>query len=163
MEELAPLQIGYIDEERFEMVDLIHSYQLSADFAHWITQGKFEQTILQEQSESGKYTRVMHYQFDNCIFFNGRGEFYETSLSAEMFKAVMKIPTPYYSSHPDYQSIYKSYISKVITENCYSTIAQLKMGDEMIGMAWEIYDLPFLIKLYRKKMDPLRYWRNSRL
>jgi hypothetical protein len=162
MEAAVIAQVGFVKEEALEIIDLVNNFVSSADFAQWVTDGRFAHTIIKEGIEDGKYARASQYDLDGSIFFNGRGEFCIDLMPRKAIKALMQNHSPIYSSDPSYEGVVKTSISKTIAEPYYTVISQLHVKTEVVGTVWEIYNLPRLIKIYKNKDDPIRYWRNSR-
>lgn len=162
MESPIPIQIGPVEEENLEIIDLIHSFKLSADFAHWITEGRFIQKILQDHLVNGKYTRIFQYHLDGVVFFNGTKEIYLDKMNKAMFDNIVKNRTPFYEDDLFFSQVQKTNLSNVIAEPYYNMISHLYMMGQHVGTSWEIYELSRLVRIYQQKDDPIRYWRKNR-
>jgi hypothetical protein len=159
---LAPIQAGYIDEQALEIVDLIHQFSASADFANWITDGRFTHFIAHEHVEFRKYMRTYLYKSETRPFFHGRIEVDTDKMNKEVVQILTQNQSPVYSMDSHFNEMKKANISRVIVEPYYTLISHVVYKNNNIGMCWEIYNLSDLAKIYNKKNDPLRYWRTSR-
>lgn len=154
------LQIGQLDSETHEIIDLIDSYALPADFFHWLSDGTFTPKLITEKMQTGRYTRMSQYYIQNSLVFTGRGDFNLSKLSKDMVQLLTSKKTPIVSTMPEILNLKKEVTSRVCTDLYYTIISQITNKDEHVGFAWEIYELPEIIKLYNSKNDPLRHWRN---
>lgn len=162
MENLAPIQVGPVEDDTHEIIRLIQSYYLSADFANWISEERFTQKILKEHRENGKYTRIFQYDLEGVIFFSGTKEFHLDKMDKEVIDVVLKKQPLVHSSDAFFSKMEKVNLAKVIAEPYYNVISHLYNKGEIIGVSWETYDLPRLVHIYRHKDDPIRYWRKDR-
>lgn len=162
MEQNLPMiQTSFVEEESFEIVDLIHNFTTSADFAEWVTGSQFQTIIPHSYIADNKYTRTYLYNFEETNFFHGKFEIQTERLGNQTIQAFVN-QVPIHSNVEHYSAISKKNISRILAPIYYTIISQLVLNNEPIGMVWEVYNLPQLIKIYNKKNDPLRYWRNNR-
>lgn len=160
--ELAPVQIGQPDYETLEIVDLIHSFAKSADFAQWITDKKFTHTILSEKMKNEIYSRSYTYSMGEEIFFHGKFEVETSKLDNATFQVVTKKRDLISSESPNFDNVKKINISRILAPPYYTVVSKLNINQKNGGMIWEIYFLESLMKIYNKKRDPWRFWRSSR-
>ena len=55
------LHIGQLDSETHEIIDLIDSYALPADFFHWLSEGTFTPKLITEKMQGQRYTRMSQF------------------------------------------------------------------------------------------------------
>lgn len=162
MEQNLPIiQTSFVEEESLEVVDLIYNFLSSTDFADWMTGSQFKTVIPHSYVADGKYTRTYLYNFEDTIFFHGKFEIQTERLGKSTIQALIS-QAPLYSKMDSYSGISKKNVSRILAPLYYTIISQLVLNSEPIGMVWEVYNLPQLNKIYNKKNDPLRYWRNQR-
>jgi hypothetical protein len=154
------VQIGYLDSEMLEVIELINSYVLPADFFLWLSNASFTQKLMQEKIHEEKYTRISQFYIQNSLVFTGRAEFNLRSLPKETVQFLTSKKLPMITSIHECLKFRKSPISQVSADLYYTVISQLVHKDENIGFAWEIYELPEIIKIYNNLHDPLRHWKN---
>jgi len=162
----APLvQIGYLDNDAHEIIDLINLHDLPADFLQWLSKGNLSYNIVQEQLSEGKYTQLSQYSIQNALVCTERVEFDLKYLNSQAIQLLTQTKLPLLSNKVSSQfglgEVKKEVISKISTELHYTVISQLCNKDEPFCFSWEIYELPKIIDLYNKLNDPLRYWRNN--
>lgn len=159
--DMAATQLGYLDPEMLEIVDLIHQFTTSADFADWITDGNFKNVILDHKLLNGEYKRLYQYELNGDSFFNGKTQIETENLPKEIIHSLNE-KLPIATQNPVFSEVSKSNISRVIAEPFYTVISQCFHRKAYAGMVWEIYNLEQLVKIYKTKKDPLRRWRNTR-
>jgi len=153
MLDLVPFQVGPVEEKTLELVDLIDSYNLATDFAHWISDGEYTCTVLKEHSEQGKYTRIVQFRLGDCIFFNGTGEFFTDRMDADMILTLTKTSASIHSNSARFAKLKKINISKVISDPYYTVVSRFYANNEIAAASWAVYNLPRLVKIYNKKHD----------
>ncbi len=154
------VQLGPIDSETHEVIGLIDNYALPADFFFWLSNGSFTSTIMQEKIQDKKYTRISQFYIDNTLVFTGRVEFDLDKLPKDTVQFLTSKKTPLISSIPECLNFKKEVASRVSADLYYTIISRLTNKHENIGFAWEIYELPEIVKIYNGLQDPLRHWRN---
>ena len=155
------IQKGPLDQETLEMIYLINSYALPADFFQWLSNGTFTQNVIQEKITGGRYTRIAQYMIDTISVFTGRIELDLNKLSKDVVKFLTSGRTPIISSVPEFSETEKEPVSKTSTDLHYTIISNLYSKNQLTGYCWEIFDLPPIVQLYSKIDDPLRHWRNG--
>ena len=63
-----------IPEELLEVFNAIHQFTTSADFALWLTDGKFNHHVYENRVEEEKHKRSYKYDFQGHVFFQGKIE-----------------------------------------------------------------------------------------
>lgn len=154
-------QIGPLDSETHEIIELIDAYPFAADFFKWLSTDPFTQKILIEDIFEDKYTRVTQYFVGGSLVFTGKAEFKIHKLPKEAAQFLTSGKVPIDTSSDGFTSVKKVQVSKLYTEMHYSIISHFHNGEELGGVGWEIFELPVIIQLYSKKNDPLRHWRNG--
>jgi hypothetical protein len=61
------VQIGLLENETQEIIDIIDSHTLAADFFNWLSKGSFTQQIIYEKFYEGKYTRIIQYYVKDLL------------------------------------------------------------------------------------------------
>ena len=159
---MAPhIQMGLIESETHEIIELINSYTMPADFFQWLSGGSFDFKILQQEIEDGKFKRISQFHIGSSLVFTGRVEINTESFSKETIQFLANANTPFLSSSPALSRVRVDRVSKIMSETYYTTISNLLNLKEPAGVSWEIYELPQIIQIYKKLADPLRHWRNS--
>ena len=154
-------QIGYLDSEAHEIIELINNYPHPFDFLQWLTDGKAEYRILQERLEEGKYTRISQSYLKDTLVFTGRIEYNVCKAPKETVQFLTKARKPIDSTMPEVAKFRKQPAASVSEDLHYTVISSLFVNEESIGFSWDIFELPPIIKLYHKMNDPLRHWRKS--
>ncbi|MGD0665334.1 MAG: hypothetical protein ABSA17_06345 [Rhabdochlamydiaceae bacterium] len=155
------VQIGLLENETQEIIDIIDSHTLAADFFHWLSKGSFTQQIIYEKFYEGKYTRIIQYYIKDLVVYTGRGEFELNKFPMEAIQFLTSKKVAIDSTTPEFSKFKKEPVSKVSTDEYYTVISRLCNKDELAGFAWEIYELPRIVEIYSKLGDPLRYWRKK--
>ncbi len=155
------IQVGHLDEEIQEIINLIRSYELPSDLFQWLTDGNYTKNILQENTLHNKHTRIVQYGVDSIPLFTGRVELWFDHLSQEAIKFIVNDKRPLGNDNSKFLNFQVKRFSQTTTELHYTVVSKIYKQDTVIGSGWEIYELPELIKLYSKMEDPLRYWRSN--
>ncbi len=155
------IQTSPLDNETLEMIYLINSYSLPADFFQWLSNGTFTQHVIQEKTTEGRYTRIVQYSIHTISVFTGRIELDLSKFSKDTIKFLTSGKTPIVSSLPEFSELQKEPISKTCSELHYTIISNFYNKNQCAGFCWEIFDFPPIIQLYNKMDDPLRHWRNG--
>lgn len=153
------IPIGPLETETYEMINLINTYEMPADFFAWISGGTFRSKLLKEEISPGMYKRIAQYYIGNTLVFTGNGEFDLKKLPKEMIQNLTSSVTPIKQSIPGFDSLTRKIMTETSTELHYTVVAHLYLKNELVGYSWEIFELKKLIALYAKMNDPLRYWR----
>src|SRR4051812_34204241 len=96
----APLVCSHpIPETLVEIFSAIDQFTTSADFANWLTNGKFNYHIYENVVEEEKYKRTYQYNYEGHIFFQGKIEvdlslFPSTVVHAFTSKSLVSIENP---------------------------------------------------------------------
>lgn len=155
------IQIGSIDREIYEVIELINSYSLPANFIQWLSNGIYKYKLLLEKIVQDKYTRFGQFHIEDELIFTGRVEFELNKLSKDMVQFLTSKKLPIDMTRPEMVHFKKEPVSKVTTEFHYTIISRFLKNEQPIGFSWEIYELPGIVKLYNSLQDPLRYWKQS--
>ncbi|MBS0615505.1 MAG: hypothetical protein JSR58_03015 [Verrucomicrobia bacterium] len=156
------IQIGTLEDDHRSIIELIDIYKYGAAFLEWISDSTYTRQLVYDKTSDSKYLRFCIYHIEGVQVHSARAEFnldYITESSHNFLKGSQKnepLDIP-----PDF-GIERNPIRRIISEPYYTIIAQLMENDRVIGMIWEIYELPELAKFYAKKDDPLRYWMLNR-
>lgn len=155
------IQLGHLDEEIQEIINLIRSYELPSDFFHWLTNGNYTKNILQENIYDNKHTRIVQYNIDNIPLFTGKVEVELDKFSQEAIKFIINDKRPLGDDNSRFLNFKIHRFSHTYTELHYTVVSKLYKQDEIVGSGWEIFELPALVKIYNKMEDPLRPWRSN--
>ena len=147
-----------LEEDVINLIEFIDNYPLPANFVHWISDGDFTSRLIQDQPVSGHHSRIVQYYVKEILIFTGKAEFYLDKINKNISHIFKNKQTPIYQAN--ISEIEKRQISKTVADPYYTVISHLNEKDEIVGMSWEIYELPALVAIYRKKNDPLKYWRS---
>jgi hypothetical protein len=155
------VQIGYLDNNAHEMIELIQHYTFPADFFRWLTDGKFTFKILQERVQKGKYYRIVQYYVEDDLIYTGKVEYDLDKASKETVHFFTKKGIPIDASIPEFGNLSKQLITSVSVDLHYTSVSSILVKGEIVGFLWAIFELPQLIKLYNQMNDPMRHWRKS--
>lgn len=155
------IQASPLDNETVEIIYLINSYSLPADFFQWLSNGTFSEQVIQEKTADGKHTRIAQYSVETTTVFTGRVEFELNKFSRETVQFLTNGKGPIASSLPEFSQLQKETVSKTCTDLHYTVISNLYHKNQCAGFCWEIFDLVPIIQLYSKMDDPLRHWRSG--
>jgi hypothetical protein len=153
------VQIGHLDSETREIIDLIDSYALPADFFHWLSNGSFTQKLMTEKLQTDRYTRMGQFYVQSSLVFTGRSDYNLSKLPKDMVQFLTSKKTPMSSNMPESLNLKKEVASRICTDLYYTVISQFINKDENVGFSWEVYELPEIVKIYDNLNDPLRHWR----
>lgn len=153
------LQIGQLDSEAREIIDLIDSYALPADFFQWLSNGSFIHRLINEKLHTERYTRVGQFYVQNLLVFTGRADFHVNKLPKDVVQFLTSKKTPLNSDMPECVNLKKEVVSRISTDLYYTVISQFTSKGENVGFTWEIYELPEIVEIYSGLNDPLRHWR----
>lgn len=145
-----------------DLTESIDSFTTSADFFHWLIDGKFTEKVINEDNSVGQYSRIYQYYQDNVLLFTGKFNIFLDQTDPQLLKQVRSNPQILRKEEISLKNCSKKRLVQTIVEPFYNVISQCLHGEQVVGMCWEIYELSPLIRLYQKKEDPLRYWKSSR-
>jgi hypothetical protein len=148
--------------ELHDMVELVDTYDLPANLVQWLSNKDYSIHLIHEQISAEKYTRIAQYRVQECLLFTGKAVFYLDKLDKSFTHALLNHKEPISSMHPHFRELEKKRISAILSDPYYTVISHLHIRGTIVGIAWEVYDLPPLIELYKQKKDPLHYWKMSR-
>jgi hypothetical protein len=157
--ELIP--VGSLDPETYEMIHLINSFDMPANFFRWLSSGDFTAKVIAEEILTGKYKRIVQYHIQDSLVLTGNGEFDLNRLPKEAIQKLTAGVTPISRELPGFENLQRRIMTQISTELHYTVVAHLYMKEELVGFSWEIYELKKLIELYEHMNDPLRYWRKN--
>jgi hypothetical protein len=156
------IQADLLDEEYFDLIDLIDSYPVSTNFAHWLSGGDYSQDLISQNYVGHKYLRVTQYKIHEDVIFTGKHEFYLNKLSKDFIKKatnrVVDLPMEYLAKI----GFRKEKIARIAAETYYTVISRCYVKEELVALSWEIYELATILKIYKEKKTPLEYWMSER-
>lgn len=156
------VQADLLDEDYFDLIDLIDSYPVSTNFTEWLSGGNYTQEIIDQNYIGNKYLRVAQYKIHNTVIFTGKHEFYLNKLRKDFIKKitqrVVELPVDYLQSI----GFKKEKIARIAAETYYTVISRCYIREELVCLSWEIYELPAIHKIYKEKKSPLEYWMSER-
>lgn len=155
------IQMGHLDEGIQEIINLIKSYELPSDFFQWLTNGNYTKSILQENIQQNKHTRIVQYCVEGVPLFTGKVEVEVDKFSQEAIKFIVNVKQPLGDDNSRFLNLKIHRFSHTYTELHYTVVSKIYKQDELVGSSWEIFELPGLVKLYNKMEDPLRPWRSN--
>ncbi len=155
-------QIGSLEDDYHLIIELVDNYKCAAFFLEWLSDSSYTRNLIHHQTIDSKYLRFCTYHVEEVLVYTARAEFNLDVISDQtmlFLQGSQKSEKLLITS--DYALTFKP-IKKIISDPYYSVIAQIVENNEVIGMLWEIYELPQLAQMYSKKQDPLRYWKMER-
>ena len=132
-----------------ELVEIIHAFPLSADFLNWLSNEDFNYQILHEEVSQHRYQRIIRYTIENTLIFTGIKEFILDSLNPKIVQAITSQRTPLYFSQ--FSKASKKPLTTLLTSSHYTAISELSYEKIPCGTAWEIYQMPNILKFYQLK------------
>jgi len=155
------VQVGYVEEECLEIFDLIQGFHSAEGFSCWITDRNFKKFIHKNKIIDGKYNREWVYTLEKKTFFFGKVELEENQIPEDI-KSQLLCLNSNFKEVEQLLEIKKVRIHSLLTERHYTVISHVIHNDLIIGKIWKIFHLPILLDIYKKKRDPLRYYRKTR-
>lgn len=144
-------QSNPIPEDFIEVLNTIHQFPTSADFAIWLTNNQFNHHVYENKIEEEKYKRTYHYDFDGHIFFQGKAELDLNHFPTKTSQALMNNSLPSVKN-PLFDKVGKHCISRVFVEPYYTVISHGLYKTKIVGMVWEIYNLNHLLTLNKLRI-----------
>lgn len=153
------MQIGLVEAESREIVNLIDSYSSAEKFISWIADEKYEKKTIQNHLSENIYSRIVQYYVNQILVFTEKSELFLDRMNNENAKQLTAIASSRQLVSFAELKTDKKHISKVLADPYYNIVSYVYEKDEVCGISWEIYELLRLVKVYKGKADPLRYWR----
>ena len=155
------ISVGALDDETYEMINLINTYPFPADFFAWILRGNTAHQVIQEEISNGKYKRIDQYYFENSLIFTGKSELNLNQFSKNAVQNLTRDKKLITQSTEGLEKLTRKPMTKISTELHYTVVAHFYNRELPAGFSWEIFELTRLIEIYNQMNDPLRYWRKG--
>lgn len=155
------ISVGPIDNDAYEVINLINNYPFPADFFAWISGGNMTHQVIQGEIANGKYKRIDQYYFENSLIFTGKSEINLNQISKDAIRNLTHENKLITQSTKGLEKFKRKPMTKISTELHYTVVAHFYNLDLVAGFSWEIFELTRLIEMYNEMNDPLRYWRKE--
>lgn len=142
-----------IEEGYRVLVQCIDDQEKTPDFVECISDGNYQRNIIHDQIMDGKHTRISMFYIDSLLVLTCRSEISVEMASGDTLQFVNQTKSNEPICFSPIFKLEKNIISKVICDPYYNTISQLIEKNVVLGMLWEIYELPALWKAYSKKYN----------
>ncbi len=156
------VQIGPLEDDNHLIVELIDSHKCAASFLEWISDSSYSRNLIHHQTMNSKYLRFCTYHVEGVLVYTARVEFYLDAVNDQVMLFLKGSEKNEKLLIPSEIEFTFKHIKSIISDPYYSVLAQIIESNEIIGMIWEIYELPQLAQVYSRKKDPLRYWKMER-
>ncbi|MBS0649184.1 MAG: hypothetical protein JSS10_08185 [Verrucomicrobia bacterium] len=147
-----------LEAEILDLIDLIDSYHVSANFCTWLSDNQYKQNLIHEDYQGEKYLRITQFTIHDVLVFTGKHEFYLSTLDPTFRKKMTAPFVEVSASYLESLGYRKKRIARVASESSYTVISRNYMKDDLIALSWEIYELQPILKIYNEKKSPLKYW-----
>ncbi|MBS0615504.1 MAG: hypothetical protein JSR58_03010 [Verrucomicrobia bacterium] len=135
------------------LTHLIDRFKSSLEFIDWISNGCYERKIIHNHVQDGKHTHISMFYVEERLILTCRTEISLPLLtqdrvhflSKSMRNEPVSFPYPF-----DYQ---KNTLNTVVCEPYYTAISQYIVKNEVVGMSWEIFELPNLWDLHLSRNE----------
>ena len=155
------IQTSPIDSETHEIIELINGYPLPGDFFYWLSEGDFSQSNIEQKIVNEKYEKIGQLFIRDSLVFTGRVEMELKNFPKESIDFFMIRKKPFLSTSVEFSKFAIERKNNISSDLHYTLISDIIYNGIVIGVFWEIYELPRIIQIYNTLDDPLRYWRNS--
>lgn len=156
------VQADSLDNELFDLIDLIDNYHVSTNFCDWLSDGQYQQHLIYENYQSSKYIRMTQYTIEGLLVFTGKHEFYLNKLDKTFIKKITSPIVDVSASYLESIGFHKKKIARIAAESSYTVISRNYIKEDLIALSWEIYELQAIQKIYKDKKSPLKYWMSER-
>ncbi len=155
------ISVGVLDDETYEMINLIDSYPFPADFYTWLSRGNMTHQVIQDEISNGKYKRIDQYYIENTLIFTGKSEINLGQISKDGIQNLTREKKLISQSTEGLEKLSRKPMTKISTELHYTIVAHFYNRELAAGFSWEIFELTRIIEMYNEMNDPLRYWRKE--
>ncbi len=134
-----------------DIIDLIHRFPLSTKFFQWLGNEDIVFNVFIEKAHHDLYERLAEYTLDNLRIYSGGGQVKLEQIPESFRTKLFLMPKQFYPFLPELLKLEKRELSHSIEGSNYTVISQFYNQGALCGSIWEIYDLPNLKQVCKKR------------
>jgi hypothetical protein len=136
-----------------ELIQKIGEFPTSAQFLHWVSDGKCEMRSPPRKKTSEQETMMFQFYVQGVLVFTARVELNLKRMNAEAADALFRDWPPKYETIISL-GISKKLISRGFAEPYYNVVSEVSIKNQLCGITWEIFDISELMKIYEHLHHP---------